>query len=174
MFWFRSLFCRTETFSFEDEEFGGSGSRRESAGRTRTKDPCLGKLTIGKTSTHKLHKAKLKRADQVAECGGTRRRSTTGAWWWRPGRSSPWPTPSPRRTPPPDHQSLNGDWPKKGNESGLKVFSTSVGVSAFSAKYLAAEWSSYLYFCYHFHGQVRTKQCISDVVCWGKFSAQNM
>ena len=42
--------CRTESFGFEDEEVvscGSNGGRRESNGRTRTKDPCLGKMALG-------------------------------------------------------------------------------------------------------------------------------
>lgn len=42
--------CRTESFGFEDEEAvscGSNGGRRESNGRTRTKDPCLGKMALG-------------------------------------------------------------------------------------------------------------------------------
>ena len=45
-----SCFCRTESFGFEDEEVvscGSNGGRRESNGRTRTKDPCLGKMALG-------------------------------------------------------------------------------------------------------------------------------
>jgi len=43
---------RTESFGFEDEEVvscGSNGGRRESNGRTRTKDPCLGKMALGKS-----------------------------------------------------------------------------------------------------------------------------
>ena len=45
-----SCLCRTENFGFEDEEAvscGSNGGRRESNGRTRTKDPCLGKMALG-------------------------------------------------------------------------------------------------------------------------------
>ena len=45
-----SCLCRTESFGFEDEEAvscGSNGGRRESNGRTRTKDPCLGKMALG-------------------------------------------------------------------------------------------------------------------------------
>ena len=45
-----SCLCRTESFGFEDEEVvscGSNGGRRESNGRTRTKDPCLGKMALG-------------------------------------------------------------------------------------------------------------------------------
>jgi hypothetical protein len=41
---------RGESFGFEDEEVSsGSGGRRESSGRNRTKDPCLGKVALGRS-----------------------------------------------------------------------------------------------------------------------------